>query len=311
MGRFTYPAVLALVSVIERADLEEVWPDFLRAYGIRDIGVEPAPRPRAGYGDSAGAERMQRLKELGRRTAIPDVQRFFERVAEAVNQELVRPSLDRLGRAGRFFNDDLRAGQDLDRLARELKMGGYTFGDEGQLLSEELPPSGKDVDAVTEVGTRRYLDEASVSILEQCQSRGLPCAAMFLDIDDFKKFNEQHGHAKADTVLKAVAQAANGAVQFRGVLGRYGTGDEIVAIMRNMTEDEVAAMGDRIRGEVGGMRIGDLSVTVSVGVASSREARTVDELWGMAEAALRQAKRGGKGQTLKFGQLAGKDQTRT
>ncbi len=176
-------------------------------------------------------------------------------------------------------------------------MGGYTFGDQGQLISEDLPPSGKDVDAVAGIGTRRYLDDASARIFEQCRSHELPCAAIFFDIDEFKKFNERYGYDKANTVLKAVAQAASTAVQFRGVLGRYGTGDEIVATMRNMTEDEAAALGERIRNAVGGMNVGDLAVTISVGVASNREAGTVNELWGMAETALHQAKRRSKGQT--------------
>lgn len=302
MAQFTYPAVIALVGIIRRAGLEEVWADFLRAYGIRDIGVEPPPRPRTGYGDSAASERVQHLKEFGQRTATPDVQKFFERVTETVYQELVRPGLNRLGVAGEFYGDDRLAAQDLHRLERELKAGGYTFGNDGRLLTEDSPPSGKDIDAVTGIGTRGYLNEASARIFEQCRSHRLPCAAIFLDVDDFKKFNEECGYEAANTVLKAVAQAASTAIQLRGVLGRYGMGDEIVATVRNLTEDEAAALGERIRSAVGDLTVGGLTVTISVGVASSRDRKTVNELWGMAETALHRVKKQGKGQTMKFSQ---------
>lgn len=300
MAEFTYAAVMALIQIIDRAGLEQVWPDFLRAYGIRDIGTEPPSRPRAGYGDQVGDERLYRIKAAGRRLPHPEVETFFEQLTQAVYQELVRPSLDRFGKAGYFFDDDQAAGRDLDRLLRELNREGYHFDDEGRLISEDAAASAGDVDGVTGIGTRQYLDRESERIMEQCRANGLPCAAIFLDVDDFKRFNEQFDHATGDQVLRGVAEAATAAVKFKGALGRYGAGDEIVATLRNMTENEAAGIAERIRSAVAGFSIRGAAVTISAGVASVTGSGSVKELWDMADRALLHSKTLGKDRVTRF-----------
>lgn len=152
-----------------------------------------------------------------------------------------------------------------------------------------------ETDTVTGIGNRAYLESASRELFEKCQAEGIPCSAFFMDTDDFKAFNQQYGHRVGDKVLNAVAQTASRAIRLRGgVIGRWGTGDEIVATMSNLTLPEVAALGERIREAMEGSTVDGMRVTVSVGVASAIRLPSVEELWDRADQALHAAKRLGK-----------------
>lgn len=159
-----------------------------------------------------------------------------------------------------------------------------------------------DIDAVTGIGTRGYLENAAGEVFEKCQVSDLPCAAIFVDIDDFKSFNDRYGHDVGDRVLRAVAEAARRAVDLRGgVLGRYG-GEEIVATMSNLTLAETFSLGERIRSTVASLLVDGLAVTVSVGVASEVGLENISELWKRADQALLRAKKLGKNRVARYGE---------
>lgn len=155
--------------------------------------------------------------------------------------------------------------------------------------------SAREIDDVTGIGNRAYLNSASREIFAKCRAEDIPCAAFFLDADDFKSFNARYGHSVGDEVLRAVAQNANQAIRLRGgVVGRWGAGDEIVATMSNLTRPEVSALGERIRETMSSSPIDGRTVTVSIGVASGAGIANVEELWARADQALRAAKKLGK-----------------
>jgi diguanylate cyclase (GGDEF)-like protein len=314
MAQFTYAAAFALIRALEQANILSDWPDFLEAYGLRDPGVErPYPGFSSGYEGPPEPKRLRKLKELGKRVAEPRIQEFFEGLTSAFYTEVVDPGRDILGKKIAFGHYAKQTKPILTSLIRELESAGYRF-EKGKLVSEETGPEEAEVDAITGIGSRRYLNAAAARIFDQCKAQSLPCAAVFFDIDDFKLFNTRYGYGRADVMLKAVAQAADSAVRLRGVLGRYGTGDEILAVLRNMTEDEAVGLGERMRSEIGDLKIEDLTVTVSVGVASSLGRGSIDDLWAAAERALKEAKKRGKGQTVKYSQcerIADEDISRT
>jgi diguanylate cyclase (GGDEF)-like protein len=97
-----------------------------------------------------------------------------------------------------------------------------------------------------------------------------PAALLFVDIDHFKKINDEHGgHAEGDRVLRGVAEMFRSAVGRRGLVYRYG-GEEIVVILPGFSESEAAAVAERLRESVEGVDwhlVPPRSVTVSIGVA--------------------------------------------
>lgn len=123
-------------------------------------------------------------------------------------------------------------------------------------------------------------------------------AVMFFDLDNFKPINDTFGHATGDEVLKAVAARARQALPDGAAVARMG-GDEFVVLLDGVTPELALETGYRLIAEVaasyelrGEMHAG---VGASVGVAMSPDHGTeVDELLAVADAALYEAKSGGK-----------------
>jgi diguanylate cyclase (GGDEF)-like protein len=116
------------------------------------------------------------------------------------------------------------------------------------------------------------------------------------DIDHFKKFNDCHGHDQGDRVLKAFAVAARARVrEDLDTVCRYG-GEEFTVIARETSQEGAMVLAERIRVDIEAMMVDGLRVTTSIGVAGLCEtgAATPGELIERADAALYEAKRGGR-----------------
>lgn len=158
-----------------------------------------------------------------------------------------------------FLIDPEVAIAEVDNLVQELIDSGYRLQDDGLLTSDDPTLPETDIDEMTGIASRRYLNEQSARLLHECEAGDAPCAAIFCDIDRFKQFNDEHGHNVGDEVLRDVAQTIQACVIGRGgVVGRYG-GEEIVVTMRNMHESEAAALRERIRGAVAKRRVRNLA----------------------------------------------------
>ncbi|MFN0251151.1 MAG: diguanylate cyclase [Kofleriaceae bacterium] len=158
------------------------------------------------------------------------------------------------------------------------------------------------VDGLTGLFMRRYFDARIEEEIERSKRYNTPFSVLMMDVDDFKKLNDEHGHLIGDRVLRAIANCVKS--QLRGVdtAARYG-GEEIAVILPR--SDMVAAynVGERIRAAITELRITTdseppkaLSVTASFGVASYPEskAQSAEDLIRRADRALYRAKKTGK-----------------
>ena len=121
-----------------------------------------------------------------------------------------------------------------------------------------------------------------------------------VDVDSFKPVNDTHGHLQGDAVLRVVAGTLRELAAATGIVGRYA-GDEFVILLPHTTLGEAAELADRIRATVPRAsvplreRVGSISVTLSLGVATARvETRDFDALFEAADRALYEAKRRGR-----------------
>ena len=301
MAHITYAALLSMVRILQMSGIDDVWPDFLRVYDLPDMGTEPT----AG-GISPPYFRMEELKRLYSETD-PGIQQFLHILAESILIELVDPRRDAMARTDRFSGQS-GSRTELERLEQELALGEYQILEEGEIrpVAQEPKPEDADIDAVTKIPVRRYFDERSAAVWEKCLGAGVPIAALFVDTDNFKSINDKISHKKGDEVLRRIAQEVRKAVQFKGLVGRWGQGDEIVTILRNLTEDEAHALGERIRAQIEGQNLAGVGVTVTIGVASTstRVVKTVGGLLDMADEALRIAKEKGKNRVRKYSEPA-------
>jgi diguanylate cyclase (GGDEF)-like protein len=153
-------------------------------------------------------------------------------------------------------------------------------------------------DALTGLYNRRKLDEQLGTELARAVRHGRPLSLLMLDIDHFKRVNDQFGHIAGDGVIRHVAHLAASGLRMSDFIGRYG-GEEFVAILPEATVDGAVVVAERIRSTVEGSAatVGDLRipVTVSVGVTQLGTASpTAAGLLGEADEALYQSKNGGR-----------------
>jgi diguanylate cyclase (GGDEF)-like protein len=157
-------------------------------------------------------------------------------------------------------------------------------------------------DFLTGLPNRRDFDERCDAALARCLRDRTSVTVLLADIDNFKLYNDYHGHIQGDACLRSVARAIAAAVEGTGgVAGRFG-GEEFAVVLPGLTADAAAALADRIRAAVLALRaphegLGDRRfITVSIGAASLNPEfpETSSELLSRADAALYRAKRGGR-----------------
>ncbi len=159
-------------------------------------------------------------------------------------------------------------------------------------------------DILTGLPNRAAAMEAIDAALARRRSRGGQLGLLFVDLDEFKRINDDHGHAAGDAVL--VETAARLVAQSRGrdVVARLG-GDEFIALIDDVDDidDAVEAAGRMARAMAEPMSVGGASITstVSVGVAlSDSSVITGEQLLHRADLAVYQAKALGRSRVEVF-----------
>jgi len=159
------------------------------------------------------------------------------------------------------------------------------------------------VDPLTNIFNRRHINELLVMETDRCKRFSKRFSLVMIDIDDFKKVNDQHGHVIGDLVLKAFAKGINSMLRKYDVLGRYG-GEEFLLILPELSIDKTFEVVDRARNHIEQLDI-DLKnglvikVTASFGVANFPDhADTAQDLLIKADEKLYEAKKGGKNRVV-------------
>jgi len=151
-------------------------------------------------------------------------------------------------------------------------------------------------DALTELYNRRAFLELAEREVARAARLAAPTAALMIDLDNFKRVNDVHGHRAGDRVLADFSLRLRAAVRTADVPGRYG-GEEFCVLLPGASLQAAAEAAERIRAAVAAPPLGALAeaTTVSVGVAAAPHSDLgIDELLAAADAALYRAKRGGR-----------------
>jgi len=152
-------------------------------------------------------------------------------------------------------------------------------------------------DELTKVSNRRHFFDLGDKLFATAHRYGPPLSVLMLDIDHFKQVNDRYGHAAGDDVIRTVAERLSGVVRTMDLLGRYG-GEEFALVLPE-THEGAAVLGERLREAVEAEPIatceGDISVTISVGVAIMGDADAdLAAILNRADGALYEAKRAGR-----------------
>jgi len=158
------------------------------------------------------------------------------------------------------------------------------------------------IDSLTQVLNRKGLDFRLSQILSAAAQPGAaPHGLVMLDIDHFKRINDQHGHLVGDQVLAAMGQVLRRVVTNPAhVVARYG-GEEFAIVLPNTSFNDTAAMAEHVCQATRAMKLRKrnahdvvLSVTVSAGAAGHRPGESPDEWIARADAALYRSKQAGR-----------------
>lgn len=145
------------------------------------------------------------------------------------------------------------------------------------------------------LGRAMFLARLREAIAASGGRRGRAAWLAIADLDDFKPINDEHGHLAGDRVLVHFAEVAKTALREGDVVGRLG-GDEFGFVMEGPDEESVRMRFEELRARLveRGAVVGDGPVTTSIGVARCDPHLSVSEMMARADAALYEAKRGGR-----------------
>lgn len=153
-------------------------------------------------------------------------------------------------------------------------------------------------DPLTSLINRRGLYEGLQTALADAASSGEHLSLLFIDLDDFKYANDVGGHRTGDEILVSVARTLTGQMRKGELVARLG-GDEFAVLCPSTESHSATAIAARLIEAVSALRFQSseqtLRVGCSIGIASyPTDARTADDLVACSDAAMYEAKRGGK-----------------
>lgn len=154
------------------------------------------------------------------------------------------------------------------------------------------------IDPLTQIYNRRHLINQLGNAMIQAYRQGHPLSVAMIDIDHFKRFNDQYGHICGDEVLREVAATLKSGIRAGvDVPARYG-GEEFVLVMPFTDLDTAVEVANRIRQSVKRSKVvfegRELSVTCSFGVAEYVTGESLERFVDRADASLYQAKTNGR-----------------
>jgi diguanylate cyclase (GGDEF)-like protein len=150
------------------------------------------------------------------------------------------------------------------------------------------------LDPLTGLLNRASLDSRAGEIEQQARLTGGAVSVAILDLDRFKRVNDEHGHERGDAVLRDAAYEIRKALRSFELVYRIG-GEEFLLLLPGVSLEEGVEIAERVRGAVALARPGDLALTLSAGVATAAGAQVrYDQLFRAADSALLQAKREGR-----------------
>ena len=150
-------------------------------------------------------------------------------------------------------------------------------------------------DSLTETYNRRYMEKELKRLIDRKREQGLPFSCLFIDIDFFKKINDEYGHAFGDNVLRQFASILKKEVRTSDRVIRYG-GEEFVVILADTDLPRARETAERFREQIERTHFPSLpaGITASFGIAQATEEDDAASLIERADNYLYQAKREGR-----------------
>jgi diguanylate cyclase (GGDEF)-like protein len=157
------------------------------------------------------------------------------------------------------------------------------------------------IDHLTGLPNRYRVDEIVEAEVAYARRYGTPLSVLFVDVDHFKKVNDNLGHDVGDAVLIELAKRFRETLRDYDVIGRHG-GEEFLGVLRNNTLEQAATAAERLRKAVADKPFNyagrEINITVSIGVAEWHRPELSAPLIHAADMMMYRAKRGGRNRVV-------------
>ncbi|MBA5686883.1 GGDEF domain-containing protein [Rugamonas apoptosis] len=157
------------------------------------------------------------------------------------------------------------------------------------------------VDTVTDVPNRRGFYQALTPWMALARRPGMPTALIVLNLDHFKRVNDNYGHPVGDAVLKAMVDVCKKQLRDSDLMGRLGGAEFAIQLPRTSQQDALM-VAERIRNAVAGHPVKTeravINLTASLGVTTIRAEDSTVSLFKRADEALQQAKLDGRNRVV-------------
>ncbi|GAA3911747.1 diguanylate cyclase [Litoribacillus peritrichatus] len=160
-------------------------------------------------------------------------------------------------------------------------------------------------DPLTGIANRRSFDNTLIREWNRCLRRQHPLSCILIDVDHFKKYNDQFGHQMGDALLQEISNTISSqATRAEDLVARYG-GEEFVVILSNASHDDAVMLAERTRKAITEKNFKHAEdspfdkVTISAGVATMTPDNTLDcyDIVHKADEKLYEAKKSGRNRT--------------
>ncbi len=171
-------------------------------------------------------------------------------------------------------------------------------------VSKDLAAMVNSKDPLTRMFTRRYLPSIIQQEIHYCLENNVCLGVIMVDLDHFKRINDQFGHAVGDTVLNHIASLLQASIRAYDYVFRYG-GEEFLILINNTDQASCLSIAEEIRKKIEISKIHELPllnkpVTVSLGVALFDKHPDYERLIKHADDALYSAKEKGRNRVELF-----------
>jgi len=181
------------------------------------------------------------------------------------------------------------------------------------VLAKKAAEQIASTDVLTGLNNRRAFFEKAGTLLDYCRTESLPISVIMLDIDSFKKVNDDYGHTVGDKALQHIARLLQRNLRASDVICRFG-GEEFAILLPNTGDDEAAATAEKMRQLVENTPAimhgnQQLNITASFGVSDVGD--NMDDLINHADEAMYKGKKSGRNMVVRYAAKGGKPKTKS
>lgn len=153
-------------------------------------------------------------------------------------------------------------------------------------------------DALTGIGNRRYGDEQLQQAMAEARQENTALSLALIDVDYFKRINDQYGHERGDQMLIELAGLLSKHLRPQDILVRWG-GEEFMLLLRNCPLSQAEILCERLRLQANTINISSNNfLTISIGLSCSLYAENTEELLRQADINLYTAKTHGRNKVI-------------